>query len=91
MICDTPFASYNFSRMEKQNFTLELDPVDWQQIELLARLSPAQRLLAMMAASEFALAGLRGAFRRRYPELSQSELNMRVLAYVTPLRGIESK
>jgi hypothetical protein len=42
-----------------------------------------------MAASEFALAGLRGAFRRCYPELSQSESNMRVFAYVTPLRGIE--
>ncbi len=77
--------------METQNFILELDPIDWQQMELLARVSPAQRLLTMMAASEFALAGLRGAFRRRYPELSQSELNMRVLAYVTPLRGIETK
>ncbi|RIK16905.1 MAG: hypothetical protein DCC52_17280, partial [Chloroflexi bacterium] len=62
--------------METQNFILELDPIDWQQMELLARVSPAQRLLTMMAASEFALAGLRGAFRRRYPELSQSELNM---------------
>lgn len=77
--------------METQNFILELDPIDWQQMELLARVSPAQRVLTMMAASEFALAGLRGAFRRRYPELSQSELNMRVLAYVTPLRGIEIK
>lgn len=77
--------------METQNFILELDPIDWQQMELLARVSPAQRVLTMMAASEFALAGLRGAFRRRYPELSQSELNMRVLAYVTPLRGIETK
>lgn len=75
--------------MEQKELQFEPDPVDWQQLELLARLSPAERLLAMMAASEFALAGLRGAFRRRYPELSPSELNMRVLAYVTPLRGIE--
>lgn len=64
---------------------IELDPVDWQQLELLARVSPAQRLLTMMAASEFALAGLRGAFRRRFPEMSQRELNLRVLAHVTPL------
>lgn len=69
---------------------LELDPVDWRQLELLAPLSPAQRLLAMMEASEFALAGLRGAFRKRFPALSQSELNMKVLAYVTPLRGWKS-
>lgn len=77
--------------METKTIQIELDPIDWQQMELLARVSPAQRLLTMMAASEFALAGLRGAFRRRYPALSQSELNMRVLAYVTPLRGIEIK
>lgn len=75
--------------MANQHVELELDPIDWQQMELLARVSPAQRLLTMMAASEFALAGLRGAFRRRFPELSPSQLNMRVLAYVTELRGVE--
>lgn len=80
---------YNFDTMEQKTFHFEPDPVDWQQLELLAQLSPAQRLLAMMAASEFALAGIRGAFRRRYPELSPGELNMRVLAYVTPIRGIK--
>jgi len=74
--------------MESQTpFALELDPVDWQQMELLARLTPAQRWLAMAEASEFSLAGLRGTFRKRFPELSQSELNMKLLAYVTPLRG----
>ena len=67
--------------------SIELDPVDWQQLEMLARVSPAQRTLTMMAATEFALAGLRGAFRKRFPELTRRELNMRVLAYVTPLRG----
>ena len=77
--------------MEKQTFRFEPELVDWQQLELLAQVSPGQRALNMMAATEFALAGLRGAFRRRYPDLSQSELNMRVLAYVTPLRGIEPK
>jgi hypothetical protein len=69
------------------SFLLELEPVDWQQLELIARLTPAQRWLAMAEASEFALAGLRGAFRKRFPDVSQSELNMKVLAYVTPLRG----
>lgn len=71
----------------RKSLSLELDPVDWQQLELLSRVSPAQRALTMMAASEFVLAGLRGAFSRRFPELSPSEVNMRVLAYVTPLRG----
>lgn len=64
-----------------------LDPVDWTQLELLARLTPGQRILAGMRAQAFAMAALRGTFRRRFPELSQSELNMKVLAYLTPLRG----
>jgi len=67
-----------------------LDPVDWDDLRLAARLSPAQRVLAGMHAQAFAMAALRGTFRRRFPQLSQSELNMKVLAYLTPVR-IEKK
>ena len=63
-----------------------LDPVDWVQLELTARLSPAERVLAGMRAQAFAMAALRGAFHRRFPHLSQSELNMKVLSYLTPVR-----
>ena len=63
------------------------DPIDCQQLELLARLTPAQRILLGMQAQAFARAALRGTLRRRFPELSQSELNMKVLAHFTPLRG----
>jgi len=63
-----------------------LDPVDWVQLRLLARLSPAERVLAGMRAQAFARAALRGALRRRFPHLSRSELNMKVLAYFTPVR-----
>ncbi len=69
--------------------SLQFDPIDWQQLELLARLTPAQRTLAMIRAAEFVRAGLRGTFRRRFPELSDKEINMKVLAYLTPLRGYE--
>jgi hypothetical protein len=62
---------------------LELDPIDWQQMDLLVRLSPAQRTLTMVRA------GLRATFHRRFPELSDAEINMKVLAYLTPLRGLE--
>ena len=68
--------------------SLELDLVDWQQLELLAKISPAERLDLMMAASDFSLSGLRGAFKRRFPDDSPSQLNLRVLAYVTPIRGV---
>ncbi len=62
------------------------DPIDWQQLELWAKLTPAQRVLTMIRAAEFVRAGLRGAFRQRYPQLSDREINMKVLAHLTPLR-----
>ena len=68
---------------------LELDPIDWQQMELLAQLSPAQRTLTMVGAAEFVRAGLRATFHRRFPDFSDSEINMKVLAYLTPVRGLE--
>lgn len=64
------------------------DPVEWQQLELIAQTPPEKRALAMMETAEWVLAGLRGAMRKRHPEWSQRELNLRVLAYVTPLRGV---
>lgn len=66
---------------------LSLEPVDWKQLELLAKLTLAERALAMMRAQAFVMVGLRGASARRFPELPQSELNMKVLAYCTPIRG----
>jgi hypothetical protein len=65
------------------------DPVDWVQVELLSRLTPAQRILLGMQAQAFARAALRGTLQRRFPDLDQSELNMRILAHFTPLRGYE--
>ena len=69
------------------NEALQFDPIDWQQLQLLAQLTPAQRTLTMIRAAEFVRAGLRGTFRRRFPELSDEEINMKVLAHLTPLRG----
>jgi hypothetical protein len=76
---------------EEHNIDIEalyqgLDPVDWVQLWLTARLSPGQRILAGMQARAFVVASLRGTFRRRFPDLSQAELNMKVLAYLTPVR-----
>lgn len=63
-----------------------LDEVDWVQLQLTARLSPVQRILSAMEAHAFAVAGLRATFHRRFPELSDSEINIKVLAYLTPVR-----
>ena len=66
----------------ESDFELELEPVDWQQLYLLAKLTPGQRMLAMAQASAFARGILRGAFRRRFPDLTMDEINMMVLRYV---------
>lgn len=76
--------------MSEQHIAAEivrgLDPIDWVQMRLLANLTPADRVLAGMAVADFGRAALRGTFQRRFPELSASELNMKVLAYFTPVR-----
>ena len=63
-----------------------LDPPDWVQLRLTANLSPAKRALAAMSAQTFAMSALRGTFHQRFSELSLSELNMKVLAYLTPVK-----
>jgi hypothetical protein len=79
---------------EKQTLTSEdiskivdgFDPVDWVQIDLLAKMPPEKRLIPGLLAQEFAMAALRGTFRNKFPELSMPEINMKVLAYLTPVR-----
>lgn len=74
---------------EKKPFDLaDLDPVDTQQQEILARIPVERRHWAMMEASEWMMAGLRGAFREKYPNATQREINLRALAWATPLRGV---
>lgn len=68
--------------------TFEPAPIDFQQLELLGRLPPAHRVRAMLATENWIRAGLRGTLSKRFPNMSQRELNLRVLAYLTPLRGV---
>jgi hypothetical protein len=67
-----------------------IDPIDWVQMELLAKMPPAKRIIPGLNAQEFSMAALRGTFRKQFPKLSISEINMKVLAYLTPVR-MESK
>ncbi|MEI6291482.1 MAG: hypothetical protein WCK35_11985 [Chloroflexota bacterium] len=63
-----------------------IDPVDWTQVELLANLPPAKRIIPPLLAQEFSMSALRGTFRKRFPNLSMAEINMMVLSYLTPIR-----
>jgi hypothetical protein len=59
---------------------------DWTQIELLRNLPAERRIVPAMRARAFAMATYRANLRRRYPDLSSSEINMKVLAHFTEVR-----
>jgi len=60
-----------------------LDPIDWVQMELLAKMPPGKRIIPMLQATEMVRAGLRGTFRKKFPNLSMSGINMKILEYLT--------
>ena len=79
---------------EKQKFSPEdisgivsgFDPIDWVQLNLLAKMPFEKRLIPGLNAQEFSMAALRGTYRMKFPKLSIYEINMKVLAYLTPVR-----
>jgi hypothetical protein len=50
-----------------------------EQIKLLANLSPHKRIRAMLDARELAVGLIRGRLRRKYPDLSTTSINLKVL------------
>ena len=44
------------------------DPIDWVQIDLLAKILFEKRLLPGLNAQEFSMAALPGTFRRKFPD-----------------------
>ncbi len=55
------------------------DPVDLDLMRLRGRLSPGQRLQAMLDARELVVGLIRGRLRRQYPDLAPREINLKVL------------
>jgi hypothetical protein len=55
------------------------DPVDHEFMRLRGRLTPGGRLLAMLAAREWVVSAKRAHLARRYPQLSEQEINLKVL------------
>ena len=63
-----------------------IDPIDQEQMELWAKMSPAQRFFSMLAMSEMVRTDLRNKFKEDFPELSMPEINMKILRSLTPVR-----
>jgi len=57
----------------------QFDPVDHRFMRLRGRLSPGERLQAMLAAREWVVSAMRSRLARRYPDLSPEEINLKVL------------
>ena len=58
---------------------LRFDPIDLTQMRLLLRLPPHKRVRLMLEARELAVGLIRGRLRQRYPDLSSSELGLKVV------------
>lgn len=54
-------------------------PVDIELLRIRGRLSPGRRLQAMLDARELAVGLIRGRLSRQYSQLSERELNLKVL------------
>ena len=63
--------------------TYRFDPVDLEQMRLVARIPPAQRMLVALDAHELVVAAIRGRLSERFPDLSPRELGLKVLEEVT--------
>ena len=61
----------------KQSY--RFDPVDMELMRLRGKLSPGQRIQALLDARELAVGLIRGRLRRQYPHLSQRDINLKVL------------
>lgn len=55
------------------------DPVDHNFMRLRGRLTPGERLLAMLAAREWVVSAHRARLQRQYPDLSPQETNLKML------------
>ena len=74
------------SKVDPAAIVRGLDPADWVQIDLLRRLPPEKRIIPAMRAQAFAMSTFKLTLKSRYPDLSESELNMKVLRHFTTVR-----
>jgi hypothetical protein len=71
--------------------THRFDPIDREQLRLVAQLSPGERIRLWLDAREFAVGLIRGRVRRKYPDLSPREVNLKVLEEIERVERIPSR
>ena len=73
-------TEHDAAHSDDQPYRTDCEPIDWAEYERWARLSPGQRIMAMMNARSLAIGLIRGRLRRRYPHLSEAEITWKMLA-----------
>ena len=68
-----------------------VDQPDIQLIRARARLSPGERLVAMLDAREWVFATARARVEKRHPELSPVEVNLKVLEEIERAKQREAR
>ncbi len=85
---------YTYTMKNKRPLTSEeisaivdsFDPIDAEEMEMIAKLPPGKRWLVSYRKSEAIRADLRNKLMEDFPELSSPEINMKVLRSLTPVR-----
>lgn len=62
------------------------EPIDVEEMKIIARLTPSQRIFRMLEKAEAIRDDLRNKLLEDFPELSLPEINMKVLKSLTPVR-----
>jgi hypothetical protein len=67
------------------------DPVDIELLHIRSKLSPGQRLQAMLDARELLVGLIRGRLHQQYPQLSTREINLKVLEEIDRAQQIRPR
>jgi hypothetical protein len=62
------------------------DPIDWEEMEMLRAMPEGERWLVSLRKTEMLRADLHNKLMKDFPELSMSEINMKILRSFTPVR-----
>ncbi len=66
-------------------------PVDIELLNIRSKLSPGQRLQAMLDARELLVGLIRSRLRQQYPHLSTREINLKVLEEIDRAQQIRPR
>jgi hypothetical protein len=74
-------------KRDMDSYTPRFDPVDREQMQLLLRLEPSQRVRVMLEARELVVGLIRARLARHFPKLSPREINLKLIEEVSRAAG----